>query len=279
MRETIGLLSVVAAIAAGCGGDDQATSEDRATSGNERHGSDAGVDAAHQSGSSTPATADAGHAANDAARAAVDAARSQTDAARATGDSVQSIADAASTSTDAAYATIADAQPVLGMDTPKDAGAAYAATVIVTSYADWVVFPDPYMDGSANPAADIQGSAGAEHTTNGMRVTLGVTGLPANRGFGAHLHKLPCDMMEGGGHYEHMPAPADAAPNDPAYENPMNEVWLDFTTNADGHGHAAVLVNWVPGSGEANSIIVHDHLTGDGGVAGPKLACLSFPFP
>jgi Cu-Zn family superoxide dismutase len=150
---------------------------------------------------------------------------------------------------------------------------------IAVSTGSWTVFPNPYADGGANPAMGIMGSAQAVHAGSaGMKVTLTVSGLTASRGFGSHLHKLSCDSMTAGGHFQHMPAPPDASVNDPAYGNPSNEVWLDFTTDDAGAAMASATVDWIPGDGGANAIVVHDRLTADGGVAGPKLACLPIPF-
>jgi hypothetical protein len=53
---------------------------------------------------------------------------------------------------------------------------------------------------------------------------------------------------------------------------------LDFTTDDAGAAMASATVDWIPGDGGANAIVVHDRLTADGGVAGPKLACLPIPF-
>src|SRR5881394_1249787 len=64
-------------------------------------------------------------------------------------------------------------------------------TKITESTGMWVVYPDPYGDGgAANPImATIMGSAQAFAVANGkMHLTLSVTGLPATRAFGSHLH-------------------------------------------------------------------------------------------
>jgi Cu-Zn family superoxide dismutase len=85
--------------------------------------------------------------------------------------------------------------------------------------------------------------------------------------------------MLAGGHYQDKPAAAaDAAATDPAFGNPMNEVWLDFTTDAAGKGMAERTVDFRIRPGEAKAIAVHAMMTGAGGVAGAKLACLNIAF-
>jgi Cu-Zn family superoxide dismutase len=111
-----------------------------------------------------------------------------------------------------------------------------------------------------------------------MEVMLMVSGLPPNRPFGSHIHKLPCDdPSKAGGHYQNNPAP-DGGANNPMYGNPTNEVWLDFTTDAMGSAMSTAKVEWIPRAGEAKAIVIHDMLTMDGGTAGAKLACISMPF-
>jgi len=156
-------------------------------------------------------------------------------------------------------------------DAPSDA-------LIVASTGPWTVYADPYANGMPNPAMGIMGQAVATQTpSNGMHLELTVSGLPPNRTFGSHLHLLACDDTKAGGHYQNMPAP-DGGANDPTYANPTNEAWLDITTDASGMAHAVSNVSWYPRPGGAKAIIVHDHGTTDGGVAGAKLACLSMVF-
>jgi Cu-Zn family superoxide dismutase len=87
-----------------------------------------------------------------------------------------------------------------------------------------------------------------------------------------------CDNNKAGGHYQHNPFPDGGSATDPTHANSTNEAWLDFTTNASGAGSAEATVNWRPRAGEANAVIIHDMRTGDGGVAGAKLACTNVPF-
>jgi Cu-Zn family superoxide dismutase len=155
-----------------------------------------------------------------------------------------------------------------------DAGAIDAFTM---SSGAWVVYDLP---DAANPAKEIMGSAAAFELPGGKtRVTLMVTGLAPNTTYGSHIHKLACADMMAGGHYQDKPAAAaDAGANDPNFANAMNEIWLDFTTDAAGKGMSERTVDFKVRAGEAKAVVVHAMATGDGGVAGPKLACLNITF-
>jgi Cu-Zn family superoxide dismutase len=166
-------------------------------------------------------------------------------------------------------------------DDGGDGAVGDAAMKIASSTGMWVIYPDPYGDGgAANPImATIAGKVDALAEAGGkMRLVLSVTGLPPNRDFGSHLHKLACDNNKAGGHYQNMPFPDGGSANDPTYANAANEAWLDFTTDANGAGASQTIVNWVPRAGEAKAVVIHDMKTADGGVAGAKLACINIPF-
>ncbi|WP_282006285.1 hypothetical protein [Propioniciclava sinopodophylli] len=62
------------------------------------------------------------------------------------------------------------------------------------------------------------------------QVRLMVTGLPANRTVGAHVHTAPCgtDPLASGGHYQHS--------TDASQPLADRELWLDLTTDAEGRG-------------------------------------------
>jgi Cu-Zn family superoxide dismutase len=151
----------------------------------------------------------------------------------------------------------------------------------------WTIYEDPWagtpMAGTPNPITVIMGTASAWEVDDGqMTMSLSVAGLPPNRAFGSHLHKLSCgDPMKAGGHYENKPWPTSTTSSDPAYANPDNEAWLDFTTDVDGKAIVSTLVKWIPRVGEANAVIIHampTTLLPKGGLAGAKLACLDIPF-
>ncbi|MCY9786251.1 superoxide dismutase family protein [Nocardiopsis sp. EMB25] len=113
------------------------------------------------------------------------------------------------------------------------------------------------------------------------------TGLEPNRDFGAHVHTQPCgdDPAAAGPHYQNEvdPAAGEGEPStDPAYANPENEVWLDFTSDDTGNGFASATVPWEFREGEANSVVLHEHHTsteaGEAGSAGDRLACVTVEF-
>lgn len=106
---------------------------------------------------------------------------------------------------------------------------------------------------------------------NSTHLRLMVRGLPAaNRTFGAHVHVAPCgsDPAASGGHYQHGTAATLAG----------REVWLDFTTNADGDGVGETDIPWLIAAGTAGSVVIHALPTNALGVAGPKLMCTDVPF-
>jgi superoxide dismutase, Cu-Zn family len=111
-----------------------------------------------------------------------------------------------------------------------------------------------------------------------MVVTLQVRGLSPNREYGAHAHKLACsttDPLAAGGHFQYV----EGGATDPAFANAENEVWLDFTTDSEGNASAQTLVRWqFPADRRAHSVIIHDHHTDPGGIAGSRYGCLTVDF-
>jgi Cu-Zn family superoxide dismutase len=111
-------------------------------------------------------------------------------------------------------------------------------------------------------------------------VTLHVRGFVPNREYGAHAHVAPCGTspLASGGHFQHVQGGA----TDPAYANPRNEIWLDFTTDDEGNASAQTRVPWQFDTSRAKSVVIHiEHThTGptDSGVAGARLACINVPF-
>jgi Cu-Zn family superoxide dismutase len=122
-------------------------------------------------------------------------------------------------------------------------------------------------------------------TAQGTTVRLTAGGLVPRRAYGAHLHTQPCTATpeDAGPHYQHSPDPLAAAspPSvDPAYANPRNEVWLDFTADASGAATVTARQNWTFDEVEPpRSLIVHAEHTrtaaGKAGTAGPRVACLT----
>ena len=109
-------------------------------------------------------------------------------------------------------------------------------------------------------------------TDGHTEIRLMVDGLPAGRTFGAHVHVKPCGAAatDSGGHYQH---------GDAALPLSEREIWLDFTTDADGHGTGRTTIPWEIEAGTAGSVVVHaaptDPITG---AAGARLFCTSVPF-
>jgi superoxide dismutase, Cu-Zn family len=126
-------------------------------------------------------------------------------------------------------------------------------------------------------------------TADGARVRLAVSGMVPKRAYGAHLHTRPCTSApdQAGPHYQHNPDPKAAAspPSvDPAFANPRNEVWLDFTADTQGSATAAATEDWMfDEKSPPRSLIVHADQTrtavGKAGTAGPRVACLTLATP
>ncbi|WP_054055877.1 superoxide dismutase [Alloactinosynnema sp. L-07] len=116
-------------------------------------------------------------------------------------------------------------------------------------------------------------------TGRGTAVLLLVHGLLPNRHYGAHVHVKPCGPLpaDAGPHFQNVPDPVQPS-LDPAYANPRNEVWLDFTTDARGSAVAVSVNQWRFGGRPAKSLIIHDHHTHSDGTAGPRLGCLNKEF-
>src|SRR2546423_8950285 len=76
-------------------------------------------------------------------------------------------------------------------------------------------------------------------------VQLTVSGLLPDRPYGAHAHARPCGPVgdAAGPHYQHQLDPKTPSV-DPAFANPQNEIWLDFTTDAEGKATATSTVDW-----------------------------------
>jgi Cu-Zn family superoxide dismutase len=132
----------------------------------------------------------------------------------------------------------------------------------------------------AGATATVSASEAATATS----VTLTVAGLQPNRRYGAHAHTKPCgsDGKDAGPHFQLKPDPVTPSV-DPAYANNVNEIWLDFTTDAAGAGHATSTVPWtVPADRRAASVIIHAMPTatdpGKAGSAGNRVACITVGF-
>ena len=113
-------------------------------------------------------------------------------------------------------------------------------------------------------------------------VLLLATGLRPGRPYGAHVHQDPCGLQpqDAGPHTQDVPDPVQPSV-DPAYANPRNEVWLDFTTDAAGNGLSLTTVPWKLSAKKASSVVLHAEKTqagaGHAGMAGARAACIGLP--
>ena len=114
-------------------------------------------------------------------------------------------------------------------------------------------------------------------------VELRVSGLLPDTKYGSHVHTKPCGAKpaDSGPHYQNAKDPVSPSV-DPQFANPQNEIWLDFTTDAQGAATGRATVRWEFRKGEANSVVVHAAHTstehGKAGTAGDRLACLTAAF-
>ncbi|CAM3182247.1 superoxide dismutase [Saccharomonospora xinjiangensis] len=114
----------------------------------------------------------------------------------------------------------------------------------------------------------------------GTITELAVRGFVPDREYGAHLHARPCGATgaDAGPHHQHVQDPEQPS-TDPAYANPGNEIWLDFTTDAAGAASARSEVGWTFGERRPASLVIHERHTstaeGEAGVAGERLACVN----
>ncbi|SFA74520.1 superoxide dismutase, Cu-Zn family [Amycolatopsis marina] len=117
----------------------------------------------------------------------------------------------------------------------------------------------------------------------GTSTALSVGGLVPNREYGAHAHTKPCGPTgkDAGPHFQHEQDPVSPSV-DPAYANPDNEIWLDFTTDRLGNSLEISKVAWPLGERRPASVVIHEMHThtapGEAGDAGSRLACVNVDF-
>ncbi|GAA4804535.1 hypothetical protein GCM10023353_03860 [Tomitella cavernea] len=97
--------------------------------------------------------------------------------------------------------------------------------------------------------------------------------MQPGRDFGAHAHTKPCgpEPSDSGPHYQNVQDPAataDSPSTDPAYANPQNEVWLDFTTDGSGVGYGRLGVPRRRGTVPGAACEAHRDRAGRGRIAG-----------
>lgn len=126
-------------------------------------------------------------------------------------------------------------------------------------------------------------STGSSVADGRTTVELTVSGLLPDTKYGSHVHTKPCGAKpaDSGPHYQHEKDPVTPSV-DPKFANADNEVWLDFTTDAQGAGAGRATVKWEFRKGEANAVVIHAAHTstehGKAGTAGDRLACLTAQF-
>ncbi|SES38068.1 superoxide dismutase family protein [Lentzea albida] len=126
-------------------------------------------------------------------------------------------------------------------------------------------------------------STGSTVADGRTTVELKVSGLLPDTKYGSHVHTKPCGAKpaDSGPHYQNSKDPVSPSV-DPRYANAENEIWLDFTTDAQGAASATATVAWEFREGEANAVVVHAAHTstehGKAGTAGDRLACLTATF-
>ncbi|WP_370945493.1 superoxide dismutase [Amycolatopsis sp. cg5] len=117
----------------------------------------------------------------------------------------------------------------------------------------------------------------------GTTTVLAVSGLLPNREYGAHVHSNACGATgdAAGPHFQNRPDPVKPSV-DPAYANPRNEIWLDFTTSRLGVAVSSSHVDWGFTDRHPGSVVIHEMHThtdpGHAGTAGARLACISVGF-
>lgn len=104
---------------------------------------------------------------------------------------------------------------------------------------------------------DISGRAQMVRTADGRTLTsIQARGLAPGTTYPAHVHNAPCEVNNGGGHYQNTTGgPADN----------INEIWPGFTTNASGQGNGHATNNFTARP-EAQSVVIHD-------MDGARIAC------
>ncbi|TQM82266.1 Cu-Zn family superoxide dismutase [Saccharothrix saharensis] len=151
---------------------------------------------------------------------------------------------------------------------------ALALTASFTVVSGDLISYDPRVPAGAR--ADVA----AAPVNGGTVVLLRARGLLPDRAYGAHAHVNPCGPApaDSGPHYQHVQGGA----TDPAFANPDNEIWLDFTTDANGWGEARARVEWRFGERRPRSIVLHEEHThtepGHAGTAGARVGCITVPF-
>lgn len=148
------------------------------------------------------------------------------------------------------------------------------------TFAQWSDGAQAVTYDTAGVPVGARASVEVEPEGSGTKVELEVHGLQPNRTYGAHIHVKQCGQTgdAAGPHYQNEKDPVSPS-TDPAYANNRNEVWLDFTTDAQGEGESSSTVAWQFRADEGRALVIHAQSTathaGHAGTAGARLACLT----
>jgi len=110
------------------------------------------------------------------------------------------------------------------------------------------------MSGQAVPMPGVvetglTGSAVMARKLTGVTtISVVASGLVPDAPYVAHLHDLPCEVAQGGGHYKRDP--------DAATTNVTNEVWFALVADADGAAYDSTWTDHVT-SADAASLVLH----------------------
>jgi Cu/Zn superoxide dismutase len=79
---------------------------------------------------------------------------------------------------------------------------------------------------------DVAGSVEFVRSEDGTEITFSITGLGDEPEYMSHVHALPCDVADAGGHYKINPTETDTVED--------NELWLDLGNTSDGEAEDSV---------------------------------------
>ena len=106
----------------------------------------------------------------------------------------------------------------------------------------------PFADGTTT-YADLTGTASMVRSRGTTVTTLDVTGLKADAAHMVHVHEQACADGNGGAHFRFDT-------NQPFSED--NEIWLPFTSDADGTSGEVVVTSDQRAGAKAKAIVIHD---------------------
>ncbi|WP_202919504.1 superoxide dismutase [Saccharothrix deserti] len=169
--------------------------------------------------------------------------------------------------------------PTASADVPQGSGVA----VTVARFATPDTATKAYTYDTALIAPGAVALVLATPLRRSTKTLLSVHGLIPNRTYGAHAHQRPCGALatDAGAHHQHVVDPSQPSV-DPAYANPENEIWLDFTTDDRGRALVDTVVPWRFADRRAGSVVIHAQPTatepGKAGTAGPRVGCATVKF-